>query len=74
MISLVSGVLSVATSLFAVVILFGIVWLIVGVIGLVQINLHKQSGKLEAVGGIICCLFGIFLTIWTSISILLQLS
>ena len=74
MVSMVYGVLSIATSFVAVGFILGIVGLIYGVIGLEQINRFKQSGKLEAVAGIIFCLFGIFLTIKSSISIVLQLS
>ncbi|SOC41514.1 DUF4190 domain-containing protein [Ureibacillus acetophenoni] len=73
-VSLVFGVLSIATSFLAVGFILGIVGLIFGVIGLGQINRYRQSGKLEALGGIICCLFGIFLTIKSSISIMLLLS
>ena len=67
MISLVFGVLSMVTSFVAVGFILGIVGLIYGVIGLEQINRFKQSGKIEAVTGIICCLLGIFLTISSSI-------
>ncbi|CAM5222826.1 hypothetical protein UACE39S_06315 [Ureibacillus acetophenoni] len=71
MVSLVFGVLSIVTSLVAVGFLLGIVGLIFGVIGLEQMNRFKQSGKLEAAAGIICCLLGIFLTIKSSISLML---
>ncbi|HWL24349.1 MAG TPA: DUF4190 domain-containing protein [Ureibacillus sp.] len=74
MVSLVFGVLSIATSFFAVGFYLGIVGLIFGVIALKQINRFKQSGKLEAGGGIICCLLGMFFTIKSSISIFLLLS
>ena len=74
MVSLVFGILSIVTSLFAVGFILGIVGLIYGVIGLEQINRFKQSGKIEAVTGIICCLFGIFLTIRSSMLLLYQLT
>ena len=67
-VSLVLGILSIVTSFVAVGFILGIVGLIYGVIGLRQINRFKQNGKRKAVTGILCCLFGIFLTIMLSIS------
>lgn len=67
-VSLVLGILSLVTSFMAVGFILGIVGLIYGVIGVRQISHFKQNGKRIAVTGILCCLFGIFLSIMFSVT------
>ena len=67
-ISIIFGALSIVTSFMAIAFILGIIGLIYGVIGLRQINRFKQNGKRIAVTGILCCLFGIFLSICFSVN------
>ncbi|MFZ3578764.1 DUF4190 domain-containing protein [Virgibacillus sp. DJP39] len=62
-VALVLGILSIVTSFVAVGLVFGIVGLIYGVIALKEIKHFKQKRKGKVTTGIICCIFGIFLSL-----------
>ena len=63
--TLVFGILSIITSFLSVGFFFGVIGLIVGFIEKKRVN---QNGKRKVTVGIICCLLGIMISAFFSIS------